>query len=192
MSTPTAPTFSFPTDEAFVQAFGQVFDAVQSGLSAALGDRALRAGLGADGLARSCEAIGRLLLQFAFEPIGLSFGVLFLWMHKQLHAMQRADAVPEAGADSAAEPVTAQVVGTVRRPRGARWRRARQGLHAHLLAPVLAGFMVCKTALGSFLSARLHELDSAATIVFGPVGPAPARDDDDLADTTHAIGLAFA
>lgn len=87
MTTPLAPT-AFPTDDARLRSFGAELDALKERVESKLGADDVRHVKRLDGFSRVCEVIGRVLIHVSFEPIAFFAGVAFLWLHKQLQAIE--------------------------------------------------------------------------------------------------------
>jgi fatty acid desaturase len=79
---------TFTSDDARLRSFGSALDALKERVESQLGAFDVRYVKSLELASRSCEALGRLLIHFSFEPIAFSVGVIFLWLHKQLQAIE--------------------------------------------------------------------------------------------------------
>lgn len=87
MTTTAAPT-AFTSDDARLRSFGAALDALKERVESQLGPSDVRYVKVIDTFSRVCEAIGRVLIHVSFEPIAFFAGVAFLWLHKQLQAIE--------------------------------------------------------------------------------------------------------
>ncbi len=90
MTTPSAPSASlvFASEDARLRSFGAALDALKERVEAQLGASDVRYVKLLDTFSRGCEALGRVLIHVSFEPIVFFLGVFFLWIHKQLQAIE--------------------------------------------------------------------------------------------------------
>lgn len=84
----THTALSFPTHQARMKSLGAALDAIRDRIEADLGDKDVAYVKRMNFVSRSSEAIGRVLIHISFEPILFSLGVFFLWIHKQLQAIE--------------------------------------------------------------------------------------------------------
>ncbi len=75
-------------DDPRVAEFGREIDAIRTRLEAEVGAVDLARVRRLDGISRSFEVVGRVLLHLSFEPLGFLAGVGSLWVHKQLQATE--------------------------------------------------------------------------------------------------------
>jgi linoleoyl-CoA desaturase len=68
--------------------FGEELDAVKQRAFEGLGPEDVAYVRRLHRFSRSMEAVGRVLIHFSFEPVTFTFGVLALWLHKQLQATE--------------------------------------------------------------------------------------------------------
>lgn len=87
MTTPLAPT-TFASEDARLRSFGAALDALKERVEAELGAADVRHVKRLDALSRGCEVVGRVAIHISFEPILFFIGVGFLWLHKQLQAIE--------------------------------------------------------------------------------------------------------
>jgi NADPH-dependent stearoyl-CoA 9-desaturase len=71
-----------------LQRFGEELDAVKQRVFARLGAEDVRYVTWLNRFSRAMELAGRLLIHFSFEPLTFTFGVVCLWIHKQLQATE--------------------------------------------------------------------------------------------------------
>lgn len=81
-----SPTFA--TDEERLRSLGSALDAVKERIEGSLGASDVRYVKVLNRISRASEALGRVLIHFSFEPISFFTGVFFLWIHKQLQAIE--------------------------------------------------------------------------------------------------------
>lgn len=87
MTTAIAPS-TFASDDARLRSFGAALDALKERVEGQLGQADVRYVKAMNAFSRGCEALGRVLIHFSFEPIAFFAGVFFLWIHKQLQAIE--------------------------------------------------------------------------------------------------------
>jgi linoleoyl-CoA desaturase len=78
----------FANEAARLESFGRRIDAIKETALARVGDEDLRRVRRLRAISRACEIVGRSALMFSFEPIGFTAGVLALFVHKQLEAIE--------------------------------------------------------------------------------------------------------
>ena len=66
------------------RAFGKELDAIHARIRSEMGPDDARYIHRINAFSRGMEAIGRILIHTSFEPVGMTSGVLALWIHKQL------------------------------------------------------------------------------------------------------------
>ncbi len=78
------------TDEhaANLRRFGEAIDAIRTRVEAQVGAEDVKNVKDLDQFSRAMELTGRVLLHFSFEPVGFTAGVIALWIHKQLQAIE--------------------------------------------------------------------------------------------------------
>ncbi len=79
---------SFPSLAERHAAFGKAIDAIRTRVEATLGAEDVTYVRRLNRFSRSMEIAGRTLIHFSFEPITFCGGVISLWIHKQLQAME--------------------------------------------------------------------------------------------------------
>ncbi|MSP63603.1 MAG: acyl-CoA desaturase [Myxococcales bacterium] len=87
---PTARDDAGPPAEADdrLRRFGEEIDSIRRRVEGSLGDEDVQRVRRLDRFSRAMEVVGRLLLHFSFEPASFAAGVLALWIHKQLQAIE--------------------------------------------------------------------------------------------------------
>jgi linoleoyl-CoA desaturase len=70
------------------RAFGRELDAIKTRVLKDMGTEDVRYIKRLNTFSRSMEAIGRILIHTSFEPVGMSSGILALWIHKQLQTTE--------------------------------------------------------------------------------------------------------
>ncbi len=78
----------FLPDEERLARFGQALDGVRRRAEARMGDEDVRHVKKLRRFSTAMEIVGRGLIHFSFEPIGFGVGVIALWLHKQLEAIE--------------------------------------------------------------------------------------------------------
>jgi linoleoyl-CoA desaturase len=68
--------------------FGEAIDAIRTRVEAQLGDEDVDNVKRIDRFSRAMELTGRALLAASVEPVGFTAGVIALWIHKQLQAIE--------------------------------------------------------------------------------------------------------
>ena len=68
--------------------FGEAIDVIRTRVEAQIGAEDVKNVKNTDRFSKAMELAGRVLLHFSFEPIGFTAGVLALWIHKQLQAIE--------------------------------------------------------------------------------------------------------
>jgi NADPH-dependent stearoyl-CoA 9-desaturase len=76
------------TDTERLRRFGEAIDAIRTRVEAQIGEEDVKTIKDTDKFSHAMELAGRVLLHFSFEPVGFTAGVLALWIHKQLQAIE--------------------------------------------------------------------------------------------------------
>ncbi len=79
---------TFATEELRLESFGRAIDAIKQDVEARVGDDDLRYVRRMRLFSRTMEVVGRGLIHVSFEPVLFSFGVLALFLHKQVEATE--------------------------------------------------------------------------------------------------------
>ena len=71
-----------------LESFGRAVDAIRKRVEAEVGDEDVRYVVNLNRFSRAMEVAGRALIHFSPEPASFTAGVLALWVHKQLQAIE--------------------------------------------------------------------------------------------------------
>jgi linoleoyl-CoA desaturase len=70
------------------RAFGKELDVIKKRVMSEMGEEDVRYIKRVNTFSRSMEAVGRILIHTSFGPVGMTSGVLALWIHKQLQTTE--------------------------------------------------------------------------------------------------------
>lgn len=71
-----------------LRSFAAAVDAIRSRVEAEIGQEDLAYIKRINRVSRGCEFVGRVLIQFSWEPIGFALGVIISWVYRQLHTSE--------------------------------------------------------------------------------------------------------